>query len=141
MSDDKPIIKAGIGVMIFKDGKILLGKRKNAHGGGDYAFPGGHLEYMESFADCARRETREETGMEIANIRFQYLYNLKEYAPKHYVHIGLTADWLAGEPQNSEPEKCEGWDWYDPKQLPEPMFAPARLGVEAFFTGHNYFDQ
>lgn len=60
--------KVGIGVMIFRDGEILLGKRKGSHGDGEYAFPGGHLEYMESFSDCARREVREECGIEIANI-------------------------------------------------------------------------
>lgn len=49
--------KVGIGVMIFKDGKVLLGKRKGSHGDGEYSFPGGHLNYMESFEDCAQRET------------------------------------------------------------------------------------
>ena len=53
--DKKP--KVGVGVMILKDGEILLGKRKGSHGEGEYAFPGGHLEYMESFSDCAKRET------------------------------------------------------------------------------------
>jgi len=74
--------------MIFKDGKVLLGRRKGSHGEGEYAWPGGHLEYMESIKECARREVREETGMEIKNIRFLRIYNLKEYAPKHYLDIG-----------------------------------------------------
>ena len=41
-------IEVGIGIKIFKGSKILLGKRKGSHGEGEYAFPGGHLEYMES---------------------------------------------------------------------------------------------
>ena len=41
--------KVGVGVMVFKDGKILLAKRKGSHGAGEYAFPGGHLEFGESF--------------------------------------------------------------------------------------------
>ena len=53
MDENKP--KVGMGIMILKDGKILLGKRKNSHGSGEYAFPGGHLEYMESFEGCAKR--------------------------------------------------------------------------------------
>lgn len=57
--------KVGIGVMILKQGKVLLGMRKGSHGAGELAFPGGHLDYMESFEDCARRETREERGIEI----------------------------------------------------------------------------
>ncbi len=48
--------RVGIGVMVMKDGKVLLGKRKGSHGAGEYAWPGGHMEYMESFEDVAKRE-------------------------------------------------------------------------------------
>lgn len=132
--------KVGIGVMILKDGKVLLGKRKNAHGEGAYAWPGGHLEYMESFEDCAKRETAEETGMNITNVKFLRLMNLKDYAPKHYVDIGLIADWQNGEPQILEPEKCEGWDWYDIDNLPQPLFSTISTYIEAYKSGKNYFD-
>ena len=57
--------RVGIGIMVFKEGKILLGKRKNSHGSGEYAFPGGHLEYMESYKECALREIAEECGIEV----------------------------------------------------------------------------
>lgn len=105
--EQKP--KVGIGVMILKGGKVLLHKRKRSHGDGEYAFPGGHLECMESFEECAKRETREECGIEIESIRFQFAANVRKYAPRHYVHIGLIADWKNGEPRILEPEKCESW--------------------------------
>src|SRR4051812_15075215 len=114
--------RVGIGIMILKEGKILLGKRKNAHGSGEYAFPGGHLEYMESFEDCALREIAEECGISVGNIRFQYLANIKYYTPKHYVHVGLLADHISGEPKVLEPNKCESWDWFALDKLPTPMF-------------------
>lgn len=136
--DQRP--KVGIGVMIMKDGKVLLGKRKSSHGSGEYAWPGGHLEYMESFEACAKRETLEETGMEIENVRFLRLVNLKQYAPKHYVDIGLIADWKSGEPKIMEPEKIEGWGWYDIDNLPQPLFSAIPSYVEALKTGRNYWD-
>ncbi len=132
--------KVGIGIMLFKDGKVLLGKRKSSHGAGEYAWPGGHLEYMESIVDCARREIKEETGMEVQNVRFLRLLNLKDYKPKHYIDIGLIADWKSGEPQVMEPEKCEGWDWYDLDNLPSPLFVPLASYFEAYKTGKNFFD-
>ncbi len=132
--------KVGIGVMILKDGKILLGKRKSSHGSGEYATPGGHLEYMESFEGCAKREIMEETGMEITNVRLLRLANLKDYAPKHYVDIGLIADWESGEPQIMEPDKVEGWGWYDIDALPEPLFVGMTTYVEAYKTGRNFWD-
>lgn len=132
--------KVGIGVMIFRDGKILLGRRKGAHGTGEYAFPGGHLEHLESFEACAERETLEETGMEIEDVRFVRLVNLKTYAPKHYVHISLAADWKSGEPQVMEADKCEGWEWIDPDHLPSPLFATVEGDLEAWKTGRNFYD-
>ena len=126
--------------MIMKDGKVLLGKRKGSHGEGEYSFPGGHLEYMESFGECARRETREECGIEIDNIRFQFLSNVIKYAPKHYVHIGLTADYKNGEPKVLELEKCESWDWYAIDDLPQPIFEMCQQGIDCYKTGENYID-
>lgn len=125
--------------MIFKGGKVLLHKRKNAHGAGEYAWPGGHLEFGESFEDCAKRETMEEAGIKIKNVRFLRLMNLKGYG-KHYADIGLIADWESGEPKVMEPEKCEGWAWYDIDNLPKPLFATLPSYIEAYKTGKNYFD-
>ena len=137
-TETKP--RVGVGIMILKEDKILLGKRKNSHGDGQYAFPGGHLEYMESFEECALREIAEECGIEVANIRFQYLANIKLYAPKHYCHIGLIADWVGGEPKVLEPEKCESWDWFSFEVLPSPMFEACRMAIEAYKTGRIYRD-
>jgi len=117
METDKNI-KVGVGVMIFKDGKILMGKRKNAHGAGEYAFTGGHLEYMESFNKCAERETLEEAGIKIKNIKFLCLSNETTYPPRHAILIGLIADWESGEPKVMEPNKRESWEWYSLDNLP-----------------------
>ena len=49
------------------------------------------------------------------------------------------ADWKSGEPEVLEPEKCEGWEWYDLDHLPQ-LFGPCVLALEAYKTGKNYFD-
>lgn len=131
--------KVGVGVMILKDNKVLLAKRKGSHGAGEYSFPGGHLEYMESFEDCARRETTEECGINIKNIKFLYVTNVKKYAPKHYVHIGVVAEWASGEPRVIEPEKAEQWSWYELEKLPKPLFEFCRLSFDAYKKGRNYY--
>lgn len=132
--------KVGVGVMIFKDDKVLMSRRKGSHGEGEWSFPGGHLEYMESFADCAKRETREECGIEITNIRFQFLANVIKYAPKHYVHVGLIADWQAGDPQVLEPHKAEFWQWVDLDNIPQPLFYMCKLSFDSLKTSQKYFD-
>jgi len=138
MENNRP--KVGMGVIVLKDGKILLGKRKSAHGKGQYCTPGGHMEYMESFEGCIKREVKEETGIEIQNVTFLCVINLKVYAPKHYVDIHLRADWKAGEPKVMEPDKCESWGWYSLDNLPKPLFGTELLKIEALKTGKKYFD-
>ena len=138
MENNRP--KVGIGILVLKNGKLLLGKRKNAHGEGQYSTPGGHMEYLESFEECAKREVKEETGMEIQNVRFLRVLNLKEYAPKHYVDIGLAAEWKSGEPKVMEPDKCVSWAWYDIDKLPTPLFGTELTKIEALKTGKNFFD-
>ncbi|MFA5840890.1 MAG: NUDIX domain-containing protein [Candidatus Paceibacterota bacterium] len=136
--EKRPLV--GIGVMILKDGKILLGKRNGSFGAGEYAFPGGHLEYMESFFECARRETKEETGIEICNIKFQYLANLKDYSPKHFIQVAVIADWKSGEPEVMESNKCDGWGWYDLGNLPAPLFLATKLGIDSYKEGFIFRD-
>jgi 8-oxo-dGTP diphosphatase len=133
--------KVGTGVMIWKDGKILLAKRKNSFGVGEYSVPGGHLEYMESFEECVRREVKEECGLEIENIKFVYVGNSSAYAPKHFVTVGFSADWVSGEPQTLEPDKCEEWGWYSLTNLPRPMFAFSTMLIDCYKTGKNFYDK
>lgn len=129
-----------IRVMVIKDGKVLLGKNKQAFGIGKHGLPGGHLEYMESFKDCVKRELKEECGIEVENLKFLTIANSKDDLPYHNVHIILTADWKSGEPKVLEPEKCESWDWYDMENPPKPLFKNVELSLESYKTGKNYFD-
>ena len=135
-STERP--KVGVGVLVFKEGKILLGKRKNAHGAGDFAGPGGHLEFGESIEECAIRETAEETGIEIQNLRVISFGNLLLWKDKQYIDIGVTADWKSGEPVLMEPNKCEGWDWYDTEQLPAGVFKSILLYLASMKSGQVY---
>jgi 8-oxo-dGTP diphosphatase len=117
----RPLV--GICVLVEKDGKLLLGKRKGSHGAGEYAAPGGHLEYLESFMSCATREVLEETGLQIGPLDFLRVLNTKDYAPKHYIDIAFVAQWKSGDPKVREPDKVESWDWYPVDALPAPLFA------------------
>ena len=130
--------KVGVGLLVFKDDKLLLGKRKPGHMGGVYAGPGGHLEFGETFEECAVRETREETGIEIENIRLITVSNLLIWEGKHYVDIGMAADWKSGEPQLMEPDKCEGWAWYGLDELPQPLSDLDPMYLDALSSGKLY---
>ncbi|MDP2631484.1 MAG: NUDIX domain-containing protein [Candidatus Uhrbacteria bacterium] len=128
--------KVGVGVLIVKDGMVLFGKRIGA-GGGKWSTPGGHLEWFESFEQCARRETMEEAGVEIDNIRHVHTTNdCGHEEGVHYITVWMVADWKSGEVQNCEPHKCEGWHWFDWGDLPEPLLLS---NENLLLTGYSPF--
>ncbi len=117
--------KIGIGVIVMKDDKVLFGQRLNSHGANHWSFPGGHLEWYESFEECAIREVMEEVGITIKNIRFAHVTNdLMKFDNKHYITIFMIADYSDGKVTNREPDKYNGWFWYDWNDMPEPLFEP-----------------
>jgi 8-oxo-dGTP diphosphatase len=117
--------KVGVGVLIVNGNRILLGKRRGAHGEGCWAPPGGHLEFGESWETCAQREVLEETGLTIAKPWFYGVTNdVFHESNKHYITIFMHAQYAGGTVQNCEPEKCEGWEWFVRDRLPDKLFLP-----------------
>ncbi len=122
-SKNRPFV--GVAVIIKKNEKVLLGKRKNAHGAGTWALPGGHLEFNETIENCAEREVYEETGLYIKNIRYgAYTNDIFTEEQKHYITLFVTAEYSHGDCKVKEPHKCEQWEWFPWNDLPKPRFLP-----------------
>lgn len=123
-----PHPRIGIGVLIFKDNKLLLGERKGSHGAQTWSAPGGHLEFGEELADCAVREVREETGLELETPNFLAVTNdIFTAENKHYVTILFRAKFPQNQDiKNLEPEKCTRWEWFDVDALPNNLFLPLK---------------
>lgn len=132
-------IKVGAGVVILKDGKTLLAKRKGSHGAGMWGSMGGHVEFGETPVETVKREAREELGIEIDNIRFVCCTNLLKHG-KHYLDVSFVADLVSGEPTICEPDRIEMIEWFSLDQLPEPLFDPVRTVLEGLKTGRTYFE-
>jgi 8-oxo-dGTP diphosphatase len=114
--------RVGVAVVVAKDNKILLGKRKGAHGEGNWSFPGGHLEFGESVEECARRELAEETGLKALSLRLgPWVSNIID-EDKHYITLFVFINRFAGNLQLLEPNKCEEWEWFECDSLPCPLF-------------------
>lgn len=122
MLQERP--KVGIGVAVVKDQKVLLGKRKGAHGSGDWSFPGGHLEFGETPEECASRELLEETNLKALHVIPGPWTNDIFEGKKHYITIFMFVTKFSGTPQVLEPHKSENWEWFQWDHLPTPLFAP-----------------
>ena len=112
------LVKVGIGVFLFNKkypNKVLIGKRSsNLKIGADtYALPGGHLEFHENIFDCATREVKEETNLDICNLKLLTFDNALDKKSKyHYFTIYVTAKVINVEIlKNLEPDKCYSWKW------------------------------
>lgn len=115
----------GVGVLVLRDGRVLVGRRKGSHGADTWALPGGHLEFGETVAQCAIREVLEETGLAIGNVTpAPYTSDVFAAEGKHYVTLFVTARSAAGEPALCEPDKCAEWRWCHWPELPVPLFPP-----------------
>ena len=141
MPDLSKDIQVCVGVMIFKEGKVLLGKRNGKHAPGEYSFPGGRVDYMESFEDAIKRETEEESGVKIKDIKFQCLANIDRYSYRHDVLTGLVAEWDEGIERTDPNERIGDWGWYDLEELPQPIFLPTAILIDSYKTGKNYYDK
>ena len=118
------IPRIGVGVAVVQDNKLLLLRRRNAHGEGTWAFPGGHLEFNETIITCAERETLEETGLSLINPRIvTFTEDFFERENKHYITF-IVMGQATGIPTNKEPHKCDQLGWFSWDNLPQPYFIP-----------------
>ena len=119
--------RVGVGVIVTKDDRVLLIKRKGVHGQGTWSTSGGHLEHGESPEGCAARETMEETGIDITNVHaLGYTNDLFEESDLHYITLWMVGEHKSGEATVAAPYEASAVGWYAWTALPDPLFLPLR---------------
>lgn len=109
-----PPISPAIMILVTHGSKLLLA-RKAAFPAGRFSALAGFVEPGETLEDTVRRETREEVGVEVRNIRY---FGSQPWPFPHSLMIAFTAEYAGGElrPDGVEIEECR---WFDPGELPK----------------------
>jgi 8-oxo-dGTP diphosphatase len=131
--------KIGTIIIVLNNKKqILLGKRKNSMGSGYCGLPGGKIKKGEKLEECVLRELKEEVSLQAKEIKF--LLTIKEWQEEQdhdFVHFIFVCKDCEGEVKLNEPNKCEGWKWYDLDKLPIKILKAHLTGIEVFRSGNN----
>lgn len=118
---NKPEVGIGIIIINRDNKKVLIGERRGSHAAGKKAFPGGRLEFGETWAECAVRESIEECGeqfkIQVKTEAFIVTNDIMHEDNVHFVTIFMVAHVIDGEPENKEPHKNVGWEWLTLEEL------------------------
>ena len=131
------IIKVGIGVIIFDgEGRILLGHRVGKDTGGIYepgswCLPGGKQEYNETIEECAIREVKEETNIDIDDVIIFGAHDDIQ-SDRHFVTIHTFARYKSGEAKVMESDKEDEWKWYHIDNLPSKVYSPSLKLINSY---------
>ncbi|MCR4328738.1 MAG: NUDIX domain-containing protein [Patescibacteria group bacterium] len=144
---DKLKIGVGVGVMILREGKVLLGRRSEnpntadseLHGEGTWTMPGGKVDFGESFEDAAVRELEEETGIMAKKEDTKVISVANDrVSDAHFVTIGLLCENSSGEPEVREPDEITEWCWFSLDNLPSPIFFCSERVLARYRDGKFY---
>jgi 8-oxo-dGTP diphosphatase len=114
--------------------RILFGKRYRAAGEGQWALPGGHVEWNETPLGTARRELLEETGLvggeaTLGAAFFTYSTEIP------YLHVPVLFSDVEGVAEVIPGERFSELGYFRLDSLPRPIFEPSRRAVETLLGG------
>ena len=109
-----------VSLMLEKDGKLLMMKRKNTgYMDNMYGFVGGHVEEGETLKDAMVRETKEEAGIYVDAKDLTFVCAVRGPQESNYINLFFRTEKYKGTPDIMEPQKCESLEWFDMDNIPE----------------------
>jgi 8-oxo-dGTP diphosphatase len=117
----RPIL--AVSAAVFRDARVLVGRRAREPMNGRFSLPGGVVELGETLEEAVKRELREEVGVEADVIAFNRFVDAIEREGNrvraHFVIASFVARWRSGEARVSD--EIDAVRWIDPDgSVPDP---------------------
>ncbi|CAN5508545.1 hypothetical protein BH24ACT4_BH24ACT4_24740 [soil metagenome] len=123
-------------VVISDDGgRVLLSQRARNPFVGMWEVPGWFVELGEHPADGARREVREELGLDVhlTGLVGEYVARSERAG---WLQITVYAGTATGEPV-ADPREVTAWRWFAPAEVPTVMAGDHRRRIEDWWAGRT----
>jgi 8-oxo-dGTP diphosphatase len=126
----KPVLTVDI-VIARSDGSVVLVRRRHDPFKGEWAIPGGFVEYGETVEEAAKREAKEETGLDVELTKIVGVYSDPNRDPRgHTISICFLAREVGGELRADSDAKDA--KYFHPSSLPSRLaFDHARILMDA----------
>ncbi|UCE91740.1 MAG: NUDIX hydrolase [Methanobacteriota archaeon] len=113
---ERPLV--GVGIVLIREGRILLVKRAFEPAAGKWSIPGGLVETGETLAAAGARECEEETGLKVQVLELINAFDMIDLddegrARYHYVLVDFLARPVGGEETQNEEVLELKWVTYD----------------------------
>jgi len=137
--------RAGVGVMVVRDHKVLLGLRHSdsekadseLHGEGTWTMPGGKVDWHQTIEESAIRELKEETDLNAKKLKLISVTD-EIVHDNHFVTNGFICTEFEGEVSVMEPDEIVEWKWFGFDNLPSKVFPPCVKIIKNFFDNEIY---
>jgi ADP-ribose pyrophosphatase YjhB (NUDIX family) len=131
----RPILMLGATTLVLnQENQLLMMRRTDS---GHWGIPGGAVELGEVIEDAAKRETREETNLEIVGMSLFGVFSgpdlYYQYPNGDEVYnvsiVYLVKDWRGDIRLNDEHSE---WNWFAANQIPDDISPPIRTILDQF---------
>ena len=108
-------VKATVGAIIDKDGKILLTKRNNEPFKDYWCIPGGHIDFGETPEQAIKREVKEETCLIVKSLKFSGYYS-EIYKEINWHAVALIFICETKGIIKIDPKEVKAYKWFDKRE-------------------------